>query len=74
MEDLIAEEEVVVTISHDGYIKRTAAGRPTARRAAAAGASRGSDAKEGDFVEHLFVASTHDYLLFFTNNGPRATG
>jgi DNA gyrase subunit A len=68
MESLIAQEEVVVTVSHEGYIKRL----PTATyRSQGRGGRgiRGSESKEGDFVEHLFVANTHDYLLFFTNQG-----
>jgi len=68
VEDLIAEEEVIVTISHDGYIKRMPI--DTYRRQARGGVGIiGSDTKEGDFIEHLFVASTHDYLLIFTNRG-----
>ncbi|MFH1613877.1 MAG: DNA gyrase subunit A [Planctomycetota bacterium] len=68
MEDLIAEEEVVVTISHSGYIKRMPI--DTYRCQARGGRGIiGSDTKEGDFLEHLFIASTHDYLLIFTNRG-----
>lgn len=68
VEDLIAEEEVIVTISHDGYVKRMPI--DTYRRQARGGVGIiGSDTKEGDFIEHLFVASTHDYLLIFTNRG-----
>ena len=68
MEDLIAEEDVVVTLSHEGYIKRMPV---TAYRRQGRGGQGviGSDAREGDFIEHLFVASTHDYLLVFLNNG-----
>ncbi len=67
-EDLIAEEEVVVTVSHDGYIKRMPI--DTYRRQGRGGKGViGSVTKEGDFIEHLFVASTHDYLLIFTNRG-----
>jgi len=68
LEDLIAEENCVVTISHEGYIKRM----PLAsyRRQGRGGKGIvGSTAKEGDFIEHMFVASTHDYILFFTNRG-----
>jgi DNA gyrase subunit A len=68
IEDLIAEEEVLVTISHSGYIKRMAI--DTYRKQGRGGKGViGSDTKEGDFIEHLFSASTHDYLLVFTNRG-----
>jgi DNA gyrase subunit A len=68
IEDLVAEEEVVVTISHDGYIKRMPI--DTYRRQGRGGRGIiGSDTKEGDFIEHLFIATTHDYLLCFTNRG-----
>ena len=68
IEDLIADEEVIVTVSHVGYIKRMPI--DTYRRQARGGTGIiGSDTKEGDFIEHLFVASTHDYLLIFTNRG-----
>jgi DNA gyrase subunit A len=67
-EDLIAEESVIVTVSHDGYIKRMPI--DTYRRQGRGGRGIiGSDTKEGDFIKHLFVASTHDYLLIFTNRG-----
>ncbi|MFZ2147661.1 MAG: DNA gyrase subunit A [Sedimentisphaerales bacterium] len=68
VEDLIAEEEVIVTVSHSGYVKRLPI--DTYRKQARGGKGIiGSDIKEGDFIEHLFVASTHDYLLIFTNRG-----
>ncbi len=68
IEDLIAEEEVIVTVSHSGYVKRLPI--DTYRRQARGGRGIiGSDTKEGDFIEHLFIASTHDYLLIFTNRG-----
>jgi DNA gyrase subunit A len=68
IEDLIADEDVVVTLSHEGYIKRMPLA--TYRRQGRGGQGIiGSDAKEGDFVEELFIASTHDYLLVFLNNG-----
>ena len=68
IEDLIAEEEVIVTISHEGYIKRMPI--DTYRKQARGGTGIiGSNTKEGDFIEHLFTASTHDYLLIFTNRG-----
>ncbi len=68
VEDLIAEEEVAVTISHEGYIKRVPL---TVYRTQGRGGRgvRGSENREGDWLEHLFIASTHDYLLFFTNRG-----
>jgi DNA gyrase subunit A len=68
IEDLIAEEEVIVTVSHSGYVKRLPI--DTYRRQARGGRGViGSDTKEGDFIKHLFIASTHDYLLIFTNRG-----
>jgi DNA gyrase subunit A len=68
VEDLIAEEEVIVTVSHSGYVKRMPI--DTYRRQARGGRGIiGSDTKEGDFIKHLFIASTHDYLLIFTNRG-----
>jgi DNA gyrase subunit A len=68
MEDLIAEEDMVVTISHEGYIKRNPISLYRAQRRGGKGMT-GARPKEADFVEHLFVASSHDYLLFFTNKG-----
>ena len=68
MEDLIAEEEVIVTVSHEGYIKRLPV--DTYRKQGRGGRGvRGSATKQEDFIEHLFVASTHDYLCYFTNRG-----
>jgi DNA gyrase subunit A len=68
VEDLIAEEDVIVTVSHAGYIKRMPI--DTYRRQGRGGRGIiGSDIREGDFIKHLFVASTHDYLLIFTNRG-----
>ena len=68
MEELIPDEQVVVTISRQGYIKRT--DMESYRKQGRGGKGvRGSGAKEGDFLEHLFVVSTHDYLLFFTDRG-----
>ena len=68
IEDLISEEDVVVTISNDGYVKRTAL---TTYRSQGRGGRgiMGSTQKDGDFVKDLFVASTHNYILFFTNRG-----
>ncbi len=68
MEELIPDEPVVVTISREGYIKRTDVDSYRKQGRGGKGV-RGSDAKEGDFLEHLFVVSTHDYLLFFTDRG-----
>ncbi|MDF0642661.1 MAG: DNA gyrase subunit A [Nitrospira sp.] len=68
VEDLIAEEEVVVTISHAGYIKRNAASLYRAQRRGGKG-KIGMGIKDEDFVETLFTASTHDALLFFTDAG-----
>lgn len=68
IEDLIADEDVIVTVSHDGYIKRMPI--DTYKRQGRGGRGIiGSDTKEGDFIKHLFIASTHDYLLIFTNRG-----
>jgi len=68
IEDLITEEEVIVTISHGGYVKRMPI--DTYHRQGRGGKGIiGSDTKEGDFIGHLFVASTHDYILIFTNRG-----
>ena len=68
MEELIPDEQVVVTISREGYIKRT--DMDSYRKQGRGGRGvRGSAAKDGDFLEHLFVVSTHDYLLFFTDRG-----
>jgi DNA gyrase subunit A len=68
LEDLIAEETMVVTISHNGYIKRTPASVYRAQHRGGKG-MKGAKTEEEDPIEHLFVASTHDYLLFFTNRG-----
>lgn len=68
IEDLIAPEEMVITVSHTGYIKRNPASLYRSQRRGGKG-KIGTGLKEEDFVEHLFVASTHDYLLFFTDAG-----
>ncbi|MCA9177566.1 MAG: DNA gyrase subunit A, partial [Planctomycetales bacterium] len=68
VEDLITEETMVVTISHNGYIKRTAASTYRAQRRGGKGL-KGAKTEDEDPIEHLFVASTHAYLLFFTNQG-----
>ncbi|MDD5328013.1 MAG: DNA gyrase subunit A [Phycisphaerae bacterium] len=68
LEDLVADEEVIVTISHTGYVKRIPVDSYRKQGRGGKGII-GSDTKEGDFIEHLFTASTHDYLLIFTNRG-----
>lgn len=68
MLDLIEDEDVVVTISHLGYIKRTSAAEYRQQRRGGRGA-KGSSTREEDYIEHLFVASTHSSLLFFTEMG-----
>ncbi len=67
-EDLIAEEDMVITISHHGYIKRLPLDSYRAQRRGGRG-STGIKVRDEDFVEHLFVASTHSYILFFTDVG-----
>ncbi len=68
LEDLISVEDVVVTVSHSGYLKRTPL--TTYRQQGRGGKGRiGMKTREEDIVEHLFVASTHSYILVFTNNG-----
>jgi len=68
MEDLIADDAVVVTISHLGYIKRTALAEFRTQGRGGVG-SRGSTTRDEDFLEHLFVATNHNYLLIFTQKG-----
>lgn len=68
MEDLIKEEDVVITISHFGYIKRTPVSEYRTQGRGGRG-SRGSKTRDEDFIEHMFVASTHNYLLLFTESG-----
>ncbi len=68
VEDLIAEEDMVITISHTGYIKRIAVSTYRRQRRGGRGL-QGATTKEEDWIEHLFIASTHDYLMFFTNTG-----
>ena len=68
MEDMIAEEEVVLTITHQGYIKRTALNTYRTQRRGGRGI-QGAMSKDEDFVEHLFIANTHNYMLFFTDKG-----
>jgi DNA gyrase subunit A len=68
MEDLIVEEDMVITVSHQGYVKRLPVDTYRAQRRGGRGL-RGMDTKDEDWVEHLFVASTHDYLMIFTRRG-----
>jgi DNA gyrase subunit A len=68
IEDMIAEEEVVVTITHSGYIKRTAVATYRTQRRGGRGV-QGAISKDEDFVEHLFIANTHNYILYFTDKG-----
>jgi len=68
IEDMIVEEDMVVTISHEGYIKRNPAALYRAQRRGGKG-KIGATTREEDFVEYLFVASTHSYILFFTTIG-----
>jgi DNA gyrase subunit A len=68
VEDLIVEEDMVVTVSRQGYVKRLPIDTYRAQRRGGRGL-RGMDTKEEDWVEHLFVASTHDYLMIFTRGG-----
>ncbi len=68
IEDLIADEEMIVTVTHNGYLKRTSL--DTYRKQARGGRGRiGMGTREDDFVEHLIIASTHSYILVFTNLG-----
>ncbi|MBI5648294.1 MAG: DNA gyrase subunit A [Ignavibacteriae bacterium] len=68
LEDMIAEEDVVVTITHQGFIKRTPVSAYRRQGRGGKGVS-GAASREDDFIEHMFVASTHHYILFFTNRG-----
>lgn len=68
IEDLIADEPCVITVSHMGYIKRTNLNEYRTQKRGGKG-SIGSNTRDEDFLEHLFVATTHNYLLFFTKNG-----
>jgi DNA gyrase subunit A len=67
-EDMIPEEEMVVTISHLGYVKRTSLDEYKKQNRGGKG-SQGGKTRDADFIEHLFVASTHNYLLLFTEQG-----
>jgi len=68
VEDLIAEEDMVITISHSGYIKRIPISTYRRQRRGGRGLT-GATAKEDDWIEHLFIASTHDYVMFFSDKG-----
>jgi len=68
VEDMIAEEDMVLTITHNGYIKRLATTQWKTQKRGGRG-MKGAHTKDDDFVEHLFIASTHDTMLFFTNQG-----
>jgi DNA gyrase subunit A len=68
VEDLIAEEEMVITISHLGYVKRLSVSGYRRQQRGGKGVI-GIETKEDDFAEHLFIASTHDYILFFSSKG-----
>ena len=68
VEDLIAEEDMVITVSHSGYIKRIPITTYKRQRRGGRGLN-GADLKADDWVEHLFIASTHDYLMFFSDRG-----
>ncbi|MBA3558554.1 MAG: DNA gyrase subunit A [Gemmatimonadaceae bacterium] len=68
IEDLIAEEDMVITVSHSGYIKRTSVTTYKKQRRGGRGLN-GQGLKDEDFVEHLFIGSTHDYIMFFTDDG-----
>ena len=68
MEDMIAEEDMVVTITHNGYIKRTPVTTYRSQRRGGRGV-QGAGSREEDFVQHLFIANTHNYMLFFTDRG-----
>lgn len=74
IEDLIANEGVIITITHGGLIKRTNVSSYRSQRRGGKGVigmttREGAEGEQADFIEHLFTASTHDYLMFFTNNG-----
>ena len=68
LEDLIADEQVAVTVSHSGYLKRTPISTYRQQRRGGTGRT-GMKTRDEDFVEHLFIASTHAYILIFTNTG-----
>jgi DNA gyrase subunit A len=69
MEDMIPDENMVITISHEGYIKRTALTEYRSQSRGGFGSRGVAASKQADFTEHLFIASTHNYMLFFTELG-----
>ncbi|UCH63207.1 MAG: DNA gyrase subunit A [Fidelibacterota bacterium] len=68
VEDMIADEDMVITISHNGFIKRSPSSQWRRQRRGGRGI-QGATTREDDFVEHLFIATSHDYILFFTDRG-----
>ncbi len=68
IEDMIADQQMVISITHSGYVKRLPLATYRQQRRGGIGVM-GMDMKEGDYIEHLHICSTHDYLLFFTNRG-----
>ena len=68
VEDMIADEDMVITISHNGFIKRSPSSQWRRQRRGGRGV-QGATTREDDFVEHLFIATSHDYILFFTDRG-----
>ena len=68
IEDMIPNQEVVISVSHLGYIKRTSLNEYKTQNRGGMG-SKGSVTRDGDFIEHIYIASTHDYLLMFSNKG-----
>jgi len=68
IEDMIADEDMVITITHQGYIKRTAVTTYRTQRRGGRGV-QGATSRDEDFIEHLFIASTHEYMLFFSDGG-----
>jgi DNA gyrase subunit A len=68
IEDMIADEDVVITISHMGYMKRTNLAEYRAQNRGGRG-SKGTATRDEDFVEHMFIASTHNYILLFSEKG-----
>ncbi len=68
IEDMIADEDMVITVSHNGFIKRSASSQWRRQRRGGRG-MQGATTREDDFVEHLFIATSHAYILFFTDQG-----
>lgn len=69
IEDLVADEDMVITITHSGYIKRMEASMYQTQSRGGTGKKGGTLPKDDDFVEHLFITTTHQFMLFFTNKG-----